>query len=364
MKFGARIFKTGIAIVLAIFIANLLPGPAMITSIAGVAAMVAMQPSVYRSFKTIVEQFQGNVIGAITAVAIFSIFGNNVVFIGLTAIIIISILYKFNLQHVSNLAVVTALIILGHHEGDFYISAFYRFILVMIGVLSAFLVNFTFLPPKFETKMYYNSLNISTDIFKWFRLVLNGTTEFHYVKQDLETIRTRIVKLEQFYLYYKEERAYTKKQAFSQMRKKILFKEIIASTRRAYEVLRKMNRYENDIHNLNDDLKVQMKFELDELMAQHEQILVRISQKAKHEIDQVPDYLVEPYKEDLMEIFIKDIMDNPDQEDYYIENVMQVISAMLDYKATILHLDKLSSSYFKFHPEDSDIQIEDEDFDL
>ncbi len=364
MKFGARIFKTGIAIVLAIFIANLLPGPAMITSIAGVAAMVAMQPSVYRSFKTIVEQFQGNVIGAITAVAIFSIFGNNVVFIGLTAIIIISILYKFNLQHVSNLAVVTALIILGHHEGDFYISAFYRFVLVMIGVLSAFLVNFTFLPPKFETKMYYNSLNISTDIFKWFRLVLNSTTEFHYVKQDLETIRTRIVKLEQFYLYYKEERAYTKKQAFSQMRKKILFKEIIASTRRAYEVLRKMNRYENDIHNLNDDLKVQMKFELDELMAQHEQILVRISQKAKHEIDQVPDYLVEPYKEDLMEIFIKDIMENPDQEDYYIENVMQVISVMLDYKATILHLDKLSSSYFKFHPEDSDIQIEDEDFDL
>ncbi|MCD2478607.1 hypothetical protein AXY37_08160 [Mammaliicoccus lentus] len=364
MKFGARIFKTGIAIVLAIFLANLLPGSVMLTSIAGVTAMVAMQPSVYRSFKTVVEQFQGNIIGAVTAITIFSIFGNNVVFIGLTAVIIISILYKFNLQHVSNLAVVTALIILGHHEGDFYISAFYRFALVMIGVSSAFIVNFAFLPPKFETKMYYNSLNISTDIFKWFRLVLNSTTEFHYVKQDLENIRTRIVKLEQFYLFYKEERAYSKKKAFAQMRKKVLFKEAIMATRRAYEVLRKMNRYENDIHNLDDDFKVQMKFELDELMALHEQILVRISQKAKHELDNVPDHLVEPYKEELMDIFIKEITSTPDQDDYDIENIMQVISAMLDYKSSILHLDRLSSSYFKFHPEDSDIEIAEEDFDL
>ncbi|GGI42220.1 FUSC family protein [Mammaliicoccus stepanovicii] len=364
MKFGARIFKTGIAIVLAIFLANLLPGSSMITTLAGVTAMVAMQPSVYRSFKTVVEQFQGNVIGALTAVAIFYIFGNHVVFIGLTAVIIISILYKFNLQHVSNLAVVTALIILGTHNGEFYMSAIYRFSLVMIGVLSAFIVNFAFLPPKFETKMYYNSLNISTDIFKWFRLVLNGTTEFHYVKQDLETIRTRIVKLEQFYLYYKEERAYTKKESFSQMRKKILFKEIITTTRRAFEVLRKMNRYENDILNLDDNFKVQMKFELDELMAHHEQILVRISQKAKHELTQVPDYLVEPFKEDLVEIFIKEITDNPNQNDYYIEHVMQVISAMLDYKASIQHLDRLSASFFKYHSDDSEIQIDQEDFDL
>ena len=71
MKFGARIFKTGIAIVLAIFLAHLLPGSVMLTSIAGVTAMVAMQPSVYRSFKTVVEQFQGNIIGAVTAITIF-----------------------------------------------------------------------------------------------------------------------------------------------------------------------------------------------------------------------------------------------------------------------------------------------------
>lgn len=65
MKLGARILKTGIAIILAISIASLLPSDAGMITVAGIAAVVAMQPSVYRTLKTIVDQFQGNVIGAI-----------------------------------------------------------------------------------------------------------------------------------------------------------------------------------------------------------------------------------------------------------------------------------------------------------
>lgn len=65
MKLGARILKTGIAIILAVSIASLLPHSAGMVTVAGIAAVVAMQPSVYRTFKTIVDQFQGNVIGAL-----------------------------------------------------------------------------------------------------------------------------------------------------------------------------------------------------------------------------------------------------------------------------------------------------------
>ncbi|SUM33922.1 lipoprotein [Staphylococcus gallinarum] len=51
MKLGARILKTGIAIILALFIASLLPNEAGLKAIAGVSAVVAMQPSVYRSLR-------------------------------------------------------------------------------------------------------------------------------------------------------------------------------------------------------------------------------------------------------------------------------------------------------------------------
>ena len=80
----------------------------------------------------------------------------------------------------------------------------------MIGVISSSLVNFVFLPPKFETKIYYNSLNISSDIFMWFKLVLNDTTEFNNIKQDSHNLKQRVEKLEKIYDYYSEERPITK----------------------------------------------------------------------------------------------------------------------------------------------------------
>ncbi len=65
-----------------------------------------------------------------------TIFSDNFIIMGVTVIVFIAILFKFNLAHVATLASVTALIIMGQHTGSFYITAFYRFVLVMIGVIS------------------------------------------------------------------------------------------------------------------------------------------------------------------------------------------------------------------------------------
>ena len=64
MKLGARIFKTGIAIVLSLYSAQLLHSPSPV--FAGIAAIFAIQPTIYRSYLTIIEQIQGNLIGAVT----------------------------------------------------------------------------------------------------------------------------------------------------------------------------------------------------------------------------------------------------------------------------------------------------------
>ena len=135
-----------------------------------------MQPNIYRSMKTISEQATGNLIGAILAVIMVTILVKHCDY-GYHSLLI-AILYKLNLAHVATLAGVTALIIM-QHTGSFYLVATFRFILVMIGVLSASLVNLVFLPPKFETKIYHNAVNISSDIFIWFKLVINDTSEYH-----------------------------------------------------------------------------------------------------------------------------------------------------------------------------------------
>ena len=364
MKLGARILKTGIAIVLAMSIASLLPKSAGLSIVAGIAAVVAMQPSVYRSFKTIVDQFRGNLIGAALAVAMVTVFGNNVIIMGATVILLIALLFKMKIQHVATLATVTALIIMGQHTGSFYTSAFYRFVLVMIGVASSFVVNLTFLPPKFETKIYYNSLNISSDIFVWLKLVLNDTTEYHNAKEDEKQIKQRINKLEQIYDYYKEERTLRKKDTFSKNRKKILFKEVVVSTRRAYDVLRRMNRYQHDLHNVSNDLLLQIKLEIDELTTYHEQIMISLAKKAKFDVEDAQIEINNPQKKNLFDAFKYELIQHPFQTAYSHANIMQVISAIEEYRYTLEHLDRLRLSFFLYHKNDSDIEIIDEDFDL
>ena len=134
MRLGARILKTGIAIILALFIASFLPDNVGLKSVAGISAIVAMQPNIYRSIKTISEQATGNVIGALLAVIMVTIFGKNIVIMGVTVILLIAILYKLNLAHVATLGGnayyngTTYWVILCHCR--------FRFILVMIGVVA------------------------------------------------------------------------------------------------------------------------------------------------------------------------------------------------------------------------------------
>lgn len=364
MKLGARILKTGIAIILALFIASLLPDEAGLKAIAAVSAVIAMQPSVFRSIKTIGERAIGNLVGAVLAVVMVTIFWNNIVIMGVTVILLIAILFRFKLEHVATLASITALIIMGQHTGNFYVSAFYRFVLVMVGVLSSSAVNLLFLPPKFESKIYYNSLNICSDIFVWFKLVLNDTSEYHHIKEDRGLIVTRIDKLEETLGYYSEEKPWTKKQLYAQNRKKILFKELVRSTRRAYEVLRKMNRYQNDLHNLNNELLLQIKLEIDTLIAYHEQIFISLSKKARYDVDQLDSQISNPQKKDLMDAFQKEIIQNPYQSMYSYTNIMQIISAIEEYRYILEHLDRLRISFFTYHRNDNEIDILEEDFDL
>lgn len=361
MKLGARIFKTGIAIIVSLFIAHAIDAPGGI--VAAISALFAMQPNVYRSFKTIIEQFQGNLIGAILAIVMAYTFGFNIIIIGITSIMLISILQKINLSHVIGLAVVTQLIIMDHQDGNFFESAAYRFTFVMIGVLSAFVVNTLFLPPKFETKMYYNCLNISSDIFKWIRLEINGSTEFHAVKRDIDDIRSRIEKVEEQYNLYKEERAYSKKGVIRNMRKKIIFKEIILATRRAHDVLRKLHRYENDVINLPEGLKVQIKFELDELMTIHEEILMRVSQKVPpNKIDD--NYMItDAFKENILDAFLNEVT-HSNMPDYNKEHVLIVIGTIFDYRDRLEHLDRITHSFYKFHKDDKKITIANEHADI
>jgi len=97
MKLGARILKTGVAISMALFLASLLELPSPV--FAGVAAIFAIQPSIYRSYLTLLDQIYGNLIGASIAVIFVLTLGSNYLTIGLAAILAIVIMLKLKLEN-------------------------------------------------------------------------------------------------------------------------------------------------------------------------------------------------------------------------------------------------------------------------
>lgn len=369
MRFGARVLKTGIAVVLTFLITNQIGlTPALI---AGIAAVNALQPNVYRSLETTWNQFRGNTIGAMSAIVMVLLFGSNVLIIGLTVILVLAMLLFFKLQSVSTLAVITVVAIMDVPFGaelgttDFLVTAGTRFSLVMLGVLVSLLVNLVFIPPRYETKMYHNCFNIANDIFKWMRLELNSVTESQNVKKDLEQLQKRVTKLETMYSWYKEERNLLKKQRFSDHRRKVLFKHLIASTRQAYNLLKRINRYENDYNHLSDDLKYHIRIEMDEMMAYHEQVFMKFTEKIKPETSELYVEGAHYFDMSLMTHFLTDYSQLTDEDDkLQYENILEIITSMHEYSRAIDRVDRLANSFFSYHTDKNKIDIQDETLDI
>ncbi|WP_458860196.1 aromatic acid exporter family protein, partial [Staphylococcus epidermidis] len=75
---------------------------------------------------------------------------NNFIIMGVRVILVIGILLEFNVGDVGRVGRVSGVIIMGEQSGCLYVGGFFRFVVVMIGVLSCSVVNVIFLAAKFE----------------------------------------------------------------------------------------------------------------------------------------------------------------------------------------------------------------------
>lgn len=368
MKFGARILKTGIAVVLTLLVVQLLgltPG-----LIAGIAAVNALQPNVHRSISQTWNQFRGNIIGAISAIVMVLLFESNLIVIGLTIILVLSILMFFNLQSVSSLAVVTVIAIMDEPlgadmtTGDFLQIAIIRFSLVMIGVLCALVINLFIIPPKYEDRLYNHSAVISNDIFKLIRLELNGASDAITIRKDVKSLDKRVTKLETLYAWYEEEKPYLRKTNLGDLRGKILFKQVVQMTRNAWYVLESLNKLENDYKYLTEDFINRIRYEMDLLIAYHEQVLLKISEKippetSEYYLDNLYHYentLIEHFLDDYHKLISEDVR-------LRYENILNSITAINEYHTSIENADRITNSYFKYHANDEDLSITEETLD-
>ncbi|WP_010290840.1 FUSC family protein [Kurthia massiliensis] len=354
MKLGARILKTGVAIVFAFYLAELLHLPSPI--FAGIAAIFAIQPSVYRSYKTIIDQVQGNIIGAVTAVVFVAIFGVEPIVAGFAVIVTLLIMLKLKLTNSVSLALVTVLVIM---EGkaydeftDFIFFAIIRFATVMVGVIAASIVNLVFLPPKYETRLFASLKYLQDDITRWMRLAVRQASEHTSTKQSVREFRKNQKKLDQVYTLYKEERTYTKKALFMKQRKLVIYRQMLKTTNKSLETLNRLFIHENELANMPERFHIMIQDRLDFLSTYHEQLFLKYTGKLKsHHTTWIgqEEFL---QRNEIMGIFADYVIEQHEtegNEEFSSYHLLHILSRILDYEENLEHLDTLISAYQNYH---------------
>ncbi|WP_042356729.1 FUSC family protein [Bacillus rubiinfantis] len=356
MKLGARILKTGIAIVLSLYLSQLLHSPSPV--FAAIAAIFAIQPTIYRSYLTILEQIQGNVIGAVLAVLFVLLLGNHFIVIGLAAIIVIALHLKFKLESTIGLSLVTLISIMETTSNSFIQFAGIRFSTIMIGVFSAFIVNLVFMPPKYEKKLYAKIVNTTEELIKWIRLSIRHDYDHQLLKSDIKKLKDTIYSMEQFYKMYKEERDYFKKNHLEKARKLVIYRQMTITARKALDTLKRIHRYENELLQLPEHFKQAIQEQLDSIIYHHEQLMLRFIGK----IPTPPPYPEETAgldKEELFRYFLN-YQREASEQGQNVYHTMHIIASIINYSEEVDHLDRLITSFHSYH--DNEITIENDDF--
>ncbi|HLO10993.1 MAG TPA: aromatic acid exporter family protein [Pseudoneobacillus sp.] len=353
MKLGARIFKTGIAIILSLLVAQLVDSPSPV--FAGIAAIFAVQPSIYRSYLSIIEQIQGNLIGAFFAVVFVLLLGDNFIIVGLASIIVITINLKLKLENTITLSLVTLIAIMENTNGDFISFSLIRFSTIMIGVFSAFIVNLVFLPPKYETKLYFKISFTTEEIFKWIRVTTRHASEHNHVKTEIEKLKDSLIKLDQVFIFYKEERNILKRNDLVKSRKLVIYRQMITTTKRLLYVLKKLNRYGNELVQMPDDFKLTIQDQLDCLITHHQQLLLRFIGKTKLQTPEISQTLMD--NNGLVHLFFNQKQTSTNEEELALYHSMQVIAAIMDYGEHVEHLETLINSFQSYHKDENEVKI-------
>lgn len=354
MRLGARIFKTGLSVTLALYVAGWLDFQT--PAFAALAAFFAVQPSVRKSLTLIWDQIQANVLSAILAVVFVLAFGQEPFVVGAVVLLIIAIHIQLKKEAIIPLAVVTAIIIMGSPTTDFMELAFNRFLLIMIGVFSAFAVNLVFLPPKHENQLYHKITDVNDDIIQWIRLLLHHEVEYRTLKEDLKKQGDQLNKIDETYLLYKDERGIFRRQEYATLRKVVLFRQMVRSTRQAHRILENLTMNDNLIHQLPEEMAQTLRLQLDDITNYHERVLLKYAGKVKPHATE--DYYeeVSSGKKVLMTGFLKTRNDSDFEETDWM-TFLPVVAQVIEYCDDIEYLDRLVDRFYNYHTEDNEVFI-------
>jgi uncharacterized membrane protein YgaE (UPF0421/DUF939 family) len=188
MRIGARVWKTALAVALALAVSRLLG--LQYPVFAGVAAVICMQPTVFGSIRSGSQRIQATVIGAaFSLLALIAM--HHVPFllavrplvVGLAVLVVMAVTIRLRWFDSLVLAAATVVVIMVLPAGEnIYFYALDRTVVTFIGIVVATVVNAAFLAPRYRAPLWQRlrELLASTN-----RIYHQGVEAFCFRKLDL-----------------------------------------------------------------------------------------------------------------------------------------------------------------------------------
>lgn len=337
MKLGARIFKTGLSVIVAIYIAMFLNIEA--TMIAGIAAALSVFPSVYRSWKHLLNQLQANALGAAFAIIATLTLGTSPVAIGFVIIIVIALNSKLKLSDTIGVSIVTIIAIMQVPEGSYLWFAFQRFSLVIIGIFSALLVNFLFMPPKYETTLMSKLRKTSDQLLTLLRVFLEEESigEKTY-QEEKKGIRNDVKDIDAIFEFYKDEfHNVFKKQGYHEAKKLVIFQRMGYVIKKELDVLKLIKRQLLPNPTIPEDVKNEIKSAFLYLASYNERIFFKYDKELTiKQPYEPPKDLVEQNKQ--LTAKLMTYYKQNELEQWYL--VLPIVSGLIDLANELEKLDQ------------------------
>ena len=169
---GARVFKTGIAVTISMYICVFFDiQPAVF---AGAAAVLNLQPSLGKSLYNALEQILTQFIAIGMAIILGLTIGGNPLVMGLSTILVLLICNHFKWRSSISGGIMATIFVLGSPPDQFLNHALIRSLAIFIGVGAALLVNITIARPHYEAPLRSKLMELNKFIMDNFSQVVQN----------------------------------------------------------------------------------------------------------------------------------------------------------------------------------------------
>ncbi len=195
-KVGMRTIKTGLAVAIGLFIAELLGlnSPLFV----GIGAISTMQASVSQSFVMGKNRILATVMGALVAIIIEFLFPKNVIFLGFGIIIIIQILNILGWKNSVSLAAIVFIAVSLKTDVPIISSALNRVLDTFVGIVVGVLVNYFIATPNIDKlfNSFRDEFLFKAKDYAYKLAVAKSTIDIASLREDLAELENLQVLIE------------------------------------------------------------------------------------------------------------------------------------------------------------------------